>query len=525
MNNKRNSIIILAKNINMDKEYQNIIDYSESDRVSLCESQAHLVAKQTNYSFLKIGENKINVGIPYATCLQANYIAMQNPYYSNKWFFAFIDSVEYNSESSTIINYTVDELSTWWGYWTKKTCYVEREHVNDDTIGKHTIPECLETGDYVCNDSTHTLFNDNAFLMNASKTSTGADLYATNVNGIWMSGGFYAFDNITSLQSMINLYNQDPDITLDAIKNVYIVPKYLLNMNSYNAKWDGSATPVYVSATVNKPTTVDTYVPKNNKVLCYPYTYLLETNNNGSSNIFKYELFSSKPQFSIGGCATVGCSIASIPINYNGGNEVNTLIAGKFPTCSWSADAYINWLTQNSVNVLGTEINPVVAGYAKTGLQTLGGLGMLATGNIAGGLLLGSAVGSAIETASAVTEHEQVPNSFRGNVNNGDYLSASGTNGFYFYRMSVKKEMAESIDNFFTKFGYKVNSLKQPNFTGRTYWNFVKIAGGEIIGVCNNTINIPESSMDIINKVFRKGTTIWHNHDNIGDYSLNNTIV
>ena len=84
MNNKRNSTIILAKDINMDKEYSNIIDYSENQIVSLCESQAHLVAKQQNYSFLRVGENKINVGLSYATCLQANYIAMQNPYYSNK---------------------------------------------------------------------------------------------------------------------------------------------------------------------------------------------------------------------------------------------------------------------------------------------------------------------------------------------------------------------------------------------------------------------------------------------------------
>ena len=148
MNEKRNSIVILAKNINMDKEYENIIDYSESDLVSLLRSSDHLVMEQSNYSFLKVGENRISVGIPYAVCLRANYIALQNPYYSNKWFFAFIDSVEYSSEKSTIINYTVDEISTWWSYWTRKTCYVEREHVNDDTLGLHTIAEGLETGEY-----------------------------------------------------------------------------------------------------------------------------------------------------------------------------------------------------------------------------------------------------------------------------------------------------------------------------------------------------------------------------------------
>ena len=27
-----------------------------------------------------------------------------------------------------------------------------------------------------------------------------------------------------------------------------------------------------------------------------------------------------------------------------------------------------------------------------------------------------------------------------------------------------------------------------------------------------------------INNIARKGTTIWHNHNNLGDFSLNNTI-
>jgi hypothetical protein len=528
MNEKRNSIVILAKNINMDKEYQNIIDYSESDLVSLLRSSDHLVMEQNNYSFLKVGENRISVGIPYAVCLRANYIAIQNPYYSNKWFFAFIDNVEYSSEKSTIISYTVDEISTWWSYWTKKVCYVEREHVNDDTVGLHTIPEGLETGDYICNDSTSTVFNEYAYLLNASKLTSGADAYATNVNGIWMSGGFYVFDNITSLISVLNLYNgSDPtlDLTIDAVKNVYIVPKFLLNTEQYNTRWNGTNTPVYVNATVNKLTTLNGYTPKNKKLLCYPYNYLLETNNNGSSNIFKYELFSSNPSFSIGGCATVGSSIVSIPNNYNSGNEPNMLNAGKFPTCSWSEDAYTNWLTQNSVNVLGQTIDPVTAGYGIAGIQALAGVGMIASGNPVGGNLIGSAISSAFQTAQAVHEHEIVPNSFRGNINGGDYLTASGHNGFYFYRMSIKREMAESIDAFFTRFGYKVNALKVPNFTGRKYWNFVKIAGGEIVGYANNnTVNVPESSMDIINKIFRNGTTIWHNHDNIGNYNLDNVI-
>jgi hypothetical protein len=65
-----------------------------------------------------------------------------------------------------------------------------------------------------------------------------------------------------------------------------------------------------------------------------------------------------------------------------------------------------------------------------------------------------------------------------------------------------------------------------PNQTGRTYWNYVQIAAEDDIGYSSNAnISVPSKSMEIINNVYRKGVTIWHDHANIGDYSLNNTIV
>lgn len=48
---------------------------------------------------------------------------------------------------------------------------------------------------------------------------------------------------------------------------------------------------------------------------------------------------------------------------------------------------------------------------------------------------------------------------------------------------------------------------------------------GESIGYTTDVISIPSASMDIINTAYQRGVTIWHNHDNIGDYTLSNTIV
>ena len=50
---------------------------------------------------------------------------------------------------------------------------------------------------------------------------------------------------------------------------------------------------------------------------------------------------------------SVGCSGHLVPLAYKGVNTNydEALPLGKFPTCAWSTDAYINWLTQNSANI------------------------------------------------------------------------------------------------------------------------------------------------------------------------------
>lgn len=69
--------------------------------------------------------------------------------------------------------------------------------------------------------------------------------------------------------------------------------------------------------------------------------------------------------------------------------------------------------------------------------------------------------------------------------------------------------------------GYKINRVKTPNITGRTYWNYVEIGSSEDIGYGD----VPSNFMEIINNACRKGVTIWHNHSNVGNFNLDNTII
>ena len=458
-----------------------------------------------------------NTNITFEDLLEYNYCMYQNNAFDNKWFYAFVKKVTFDNPGMSYVELETDVFQTWYFDITFKNSFIEREHVNNDSVGLHTIPEGLETGEYIINEKDSEIFNETCFLMNISETVSGEKLLATNVNGIWMAGGFYVFDNITNMVSVITGYSKE-----DVIKGIWIVPKFLLVTDSYNTRWNGFATPVHYTKNVSKQTTLNGYTPINKKLLCYPYNYLLETNNNGSSTILYYEKFNSNDcVFSIGGCATIGCSIISIPQNYKGNNpnETEMLIAGKFPTCNWSEDAYTNWLTLNGVNIGGMTLNATEAGYAYGGLTTALGLASIMGGNPYGVGSVFTGVGAIMNTMQENYRHSLIPDSFKGNINGGDYLTASNRNGFYFYKMSITQEYAKIIDKYFSMYGYKVNDVKTPNITGRTNWNYVKTIGCNIVG------DVPQDDMQKIKDIFNNGVTLWHNPNTFLDYSQSNNIV
>lgn len=521
-----NSRIILAKGIRIDREYKNVLSYSEASMLNLLQDENHIVVFSYNYSFIR-NQGTIMTDFTYEQCLDANYIAFQNPDYSNKWFFAWIDDIVYKGDKNTEIRFTIDSWSTWFLRWTKKNCLIKRHHVNDDIVGRYTFPENLETGEYIIDSYERiTELDDMSYIIQCTEWSTGQNKpLATNFGGVFSAGGAYICSNITQVVNILTEYEQSTDVSSDAIFGVYMCPTYLIDNTSGSLRYSGQSSPAYLQKIIAKPTTIDGYTPKNKKLLTFPYCALNVSNNNGTINTYQYELFNevdeypSQCVFNIKGVPTVGASIKCTPLNYRNKNEVNNedegIMAGKYPTLSWSTDAYINWLTQNSVN-LGL-------GVASNVLSLIGGLGLMATG---AGATAGasSVVSSSLSIANQIAsiyQHSLTPNTARGNTNGGDINVSSRANTFYFSKMAIRSEYARIIDDYFTRFGYKINRITSPNITGRTYWNYVEIGDSEEIGYGD----VPSRYMEIINNACRRGVTIWHSHENLGDYSLNNTVA
>lgn len=534
-----NSRVIIARNIKIDKDYKNVLNYSESNMLDLVLNQNHLVNQDTTYQFINVN-NKIRVNFTYQECLQANYIAFQNPNYSNKWFFGWIENVEFKSNNCCEITYIVDAWSTWFSYWEQKPCYVIREHVSNDTIGLHTIPENLELGDYVLNarkeDFKPELSNYAICMAVTELPDESVPEYSNhrNYNGIF--GGLYylGFSDAANCETAIKIY--DSQMKADAINSIFMIPK---NMASYSGgtthEWTvaavGTCSVKYLKAVSNADTIGNittefpskignNYVPKNRKLFTYPYCYFNLTNNSGITESFRYEDFDYDEVtqqraigFWVDASITPGMSIKAIPlfyknenINYNYG-----VMGGKLPVCSYQSDVYLNWLRQNGLNSVFNVIGGVIS--------TAGGVG---TGNI------GATVGGLSSTYNAlhqITLADMTPNQAKGNTNAGDVNFSDESCGlFTIYKMSIKDEYAKVIDDYFTRYGYRINEVKMANITGRNIFNYIEIGSGESIGYSNGSISIPSEYMEIINKACQNGVTIWHNHNNIGNYLLNNTI-
>ena len=541
----RNSKIILCKNINIDREYKNVTSYTTNQMLALCRSNNHLIRELNDYSFVRVQErNRINTDFTYSECIQANYIAIQNPDFSNKWFFCFIDKVEYNSDNATIINFTIDAWTTWFDDWNPKACLVLREHVNSDGVGEHTFPEGLEHGDYIAN-----FYEEiGGFDVEQCKVVVGTTWLPSNTPGL-PSTQFYG-GTFSGVYYMAMSYTDAKNFILavdglgrgDAIVTVFMAPASLCPGIQYSAEIrskennnDGTTTDktyniswtlvpnnyggvmILSDYSITSPNTLNGYTPKNNKLYCFPYNYLLVTNQVGSNAEFHYEDFINNTAiFNIIGTLSPGCSVKLYPENYkkipdsstNHPGFMDGLIGAKFPVCSWQNDSFTNWMTQQSVNNMMTQI--------QTGVSL--GAFLASKGEIGGGGGLFS------QQANYLSERYQralVSPQASGSVNGGDVTFARNEQNFGYYKMSIKSEYARMIDDHFSKYGYQVNVIKVPNIIGRQNWNYVEIASDDEIGYGS----VPTTYMEEINNAARRGITIWHNHDNIGNYSLSNNIV
>lgn len=525
-------IRLVKCNLNLDNNNQ-LNFASKTAQYNYFNSLTHLTITGASY---QRKDDYIRYPAHIDTLIEYNYVMYKNTHYKDKWFYAYITKMEYEDDGCTRVYIKTDVWQTWQFDLTFMKSFVEREHVNSDNVGEHTVPESLETGEYIINTTDYVMFDTNRYVVIAVSSTYNTPFSKpaqTTYNGIFSGEYLYTFGTTAQARNFINIYDECGQA--DAINSVYMIPGTLYNkldLTSDTVTYTGSSssitctyslingtsgTTIEYQKVVSMQTTLNGYTPKNNKVKCYPYNFLQVDNNNGASAIYHYEKFvSNSPSFRAVGAITPGCSVMLYPLNYNLISDDLThdvlqcsysegIPLGKYPVGSWNTDVYTNWLTQTSANrSIGLISN------------TVSSIGSAVMGNSIGAV---SGVAGIFNAAAEVYQHTLIPDQTRGNTNSGDVTYAYLQTAFSIKKKSIKQEYAKIIDDFFTMYGYKVNTLKVPNITGRSNWNYVKLINPNIEGY------IPQEDLQEVKQMFSDGITIWHTTSHFLDYSQTNSII
>ena len=245
-----------------------------------------------------------------------NYVMYRNSAYSNKWFYAFIESMEYVNDSVTLLTIKTDVWMTWEFDLNFKPVLIDREHTNNDTVGANILPEGLELGETVCNgnvinfgggqmDTVNKRYYTIIEVSQVENTGTSGTLsyqwvsgthdLTPAINGIergtipLIIGGTFAGSTsgvIREPSDITNLY--DSAGLGESIINVYMLPEELvpafneieITSSARPGAVDGIGVPVDTRSVINlgtstfsRPTSIRGYVPKNNKLFVAPYNY------------------------------------------------------------------------------------------------------------------------------------------------------------------------------------------------------------------------------------------------------------
>lgn len=495
-----NTIIKLYNSVPLDNSYNHTLYFSGKSAQNNYFHATNL-PKYTldNNSYQRVHKGSMRIGVKSDSLYDCNYLAFQNTSFGNKWFYAFITSVEYVNNETSEVTFEVDVIQTYMFDVEIKQCYVEREHSATDKVGDNVLQEPVNIGDITCNAISSTRFFDSYVAVIG--TAYNPDGQAGGTIGGLFSGIDYVAGSVDTPADVTELLNY-LDSTVEANKSDSVVSLFIMPTAFYPT---GSSPEVQV-AVVEKNTSLHGYTPRNKKLLTFPYNYLsVDCGNNEA--IYRYEWFGTETcNFSMIGTVSCNPQIMLVPDNYNGSNEhfnyVEKLVMSDFPQIAWSTDSFKMWLAQDATST------------ALQGIASLGAIaGGMATENpqaILGG------VNSLTGVANNIINAYNRPPQAKG-TNSGTIDVATRTKNFYFRQMQISKEYAKVIDNFFDVYGYAKQEVKKPAISNRPHWNFIKTRD------CTATGSAPADDIKKVCEIYNNGITFWKHANEVGNYSLDNS--
>lgn len=568
-----NTILRLFRGVPLDTAHRNTW-YFANTNAQRARFNGYVKHELSQQSYQRVSDNAVNVELPVDEVLDINYMAFNNQSHGNKWFYAFVDGVEYVNENCTRVNYRMDNLQTYFFDVTFGDCFIEREHVKKDDIINNLVPEPLEVGDFTVMDaqgyrpSGDETSSAGVLVYYSPKTPRG-QIYNSIYAGYSVWGYRLTNDPIVDAQNIddkINLLVAESNV----IVGITCVPSYMAAVGKdgrlSSANYQRNIQLPYAMGFPKKDGTV--YYPKNMKLYTPQFAKVVVESPSGDRQEYSRVGFLGGDgvsfNFQLVSTAWPAPEQRCYALNYDnpiGVDPAKYVRYTDFPSLSWAEDSMTAWWAQNGTSFLLSAIGNI--GITAAGVATMNpaitavGVGGLAQGisGVAGASSAPTGVQGGQQPSQGGAQAEEPkrakpepptgadvakqavasmttfaavsskPAIVRNGANTGSLSVLNGWFGYFmFYQMGIYGEYAESVDKFLTMFGYQVNTVKKPNIGGGgdmcTKFNYLKTNGANVFAKTNS--GAPADAVSDIAHILDNGVTFWTDGVTIGDYSGDN---
>lgn len=501
-----------------------------------------------DFNYIK-KDNTIVIAEEIDKLYNCNYIMYKNSNFSTRWFYAFINRMEWASNGSTRLYVSTDVIQTWFFDITYYQSYVDRCHSDTDVAGDNIVPEDFTTGDSGGYQVAGSLdLNPNEIALFATANANGSvTTVGGTVNGIY-SGAVPVLDGVSVLspsllQATLNDYVNNG--TASAVAKIQQYPSTVAisggKLLSFN----------------KTPTSISGYTPVNKKMLsaafisCFISMY-------GQECSFSPAFISQSIVALKVVCDKTSGMITAFVTDYSDEKIANFSVSTSIPESSWAYNQYKNDYNLHSDSNgkltarLGRErvTNTVtsalgLAGSAFNGISALTQLGNGSTGLIPYGQRQSGISTSAGERlTNAIATGYNSANNLINNITGIDAISQelaymkeaynapavgstaasntyiTGGQVFLTYGYKVPPlDLVKRCDKFLSVYGYKQSEYRTINLHARSNWTYIRTLG------LNASGNFPDDDMKVIKQVFGKGVFFWSYTAQFGNFDQVNPIV
>ena len=491
----------------------------------------------TNFNYIK-KNNTIVVEGEVDLLYNCNYIMYQNANFTNKWFYAFIDRIEWASNNSVRLYVSTDCIQTWFFDITYFQSYVDRCHSDTDVAGDNIVPEDFSgtgNGGYYQVGSQD--LKPDWVTVFATADYSGNPLPPTDLNGLISGAGAIRkkYDN-ASLTNLLNGYVKNGTAT--AVTKIQQWPA------NHDATISYAKHPTHIDANGFS------YTPTNKKLLSgaflTAYAQMM-----GQEIEFNPEYIDGA---NINGKIVVDDTsglVGFIVTNYSNTNIASMSMAVFIPESQWGYNQYKNdynlHSASNSIMVHRNKENRRYNLYqgalsgAGGALQVIGaGVDLVnpvtwAKGNVGSALSSGISGASTVLNAAretgqiqagideitqdltAISESYNAP-ATGGVAQSNIYIAGKKTALSYGFK-TPPLDILKRIDKFLTIYGYKQSEYRSINLHARASWTYIKTHGLNAEG------NFPDDDMNTIKQAFNNGIFFWAYTATYGNFDQNNAIV